>query len=102
MRRHVLGLLRRGLVSLTEAAQIGRVDKATVWRWCKKARLDPDAARSTRIAAMMTAAERIAAGDGVRDDVELEHHPRTGPSKAALRKLAGHATKQWTGQGDEG
>lgn len=90
MRRHVLSLLRRGLVSLTEAARIGRVDKATVWRWCQKARprIDPEMARSARIAAMMTVAERISAGNGVRDEAERIVHPRTGPSKATLRKQA--------------
>lgn len=88
MKRHVMSLLRRGLVSQAEAAQIGRVSLMTVWRWCKQARVDPDAARSARIAAMMTAAERIAAGHGVRDEIEPEHHPRTGLSKATLRKQA--------------
>lgn len=100
MKRHVMSLLRRGLVSQVEAAQIGRVSLMTVWRWCKQARLDSDAARSARIAAMMTNAERVAAGQGVRDDTEIEHHPRTGPSKATLRKQADEAARRWTGQPD--
>lgn len=104
MRRHVLSLLRRGLVSLAEAARIGHVDKATVWRWCQKARprIDPETARSERIAAMMTAAERICAGNGVREDAERIVHPRTGPTKATQRKQAEQAMKAWTGQGGEG
>lgn len=94
MKRHILSLLRRGLVSPPEAAQIGQVSLMTVWRWCKQAKLDPERARTARIAAMMTAAERISAGDGVRDDIEPEHHPRSGPSKETLRKQAEWATMQ--------
>ena len=101
MKRRVLNLLRRGLITISEAAMIAAVDKSTVSRWCDAARIDAGAARLHKVMEMRKAADHAARGDGVRDDIELEHHSRTGPSKASLRKQAEHATKQWTGQGDD-
>lgn len=94
MKRRVLLLLRRGLITVTEAAMVAAVDKSTVSRWCDAAGIDPGAARLRKIMEMRKVADQIARGDGVRDDIEAEHHPRTGPSKATLRQQAEWAVQQ--------
>lgn len=96
MKRRVLNRLRRGLITVSEAAMIAAVDKSTVSRWCDAAGIDATAARLLRVMEMRRSDDHAARGDGVRDDLEPEHHPRTAPSKEALRKQAEHATKQWT------
>lgn len=88
MKRRVLSRLRRGLITVSEAALIAEVDKSTVSRWCDAARIDAAAARMQRVMAMRRSDDHAARGDGVRDDVEAEHHPRTGLSKAQLRQQA--------------
>lgn len=98
MKRRVLTRLRRGLITISEAAMIAAVDKSTVSRWCDAARIDAAAARLQRIMEMRRADDHAARGDGVRDDIQLEHHPRTGPSKATLRKQAENAAREWTGE----
>jgi hypothetical protein len=100
MKRRVMNRLRRGLITVSEAALIAEVDKSTVSRWCDAAKIDAGAARLQRILEMRRADDHAARGDGVRDDVELEHHPRTGPSKAALRQQAEWAMRR-AGRGEE-
>lgn len=97
MKRRVLNLLRRGLITVSEAAMIAAVDKSTVSRWCDAARIDAGAARLAKIMEMRKAADHIARGQGVRDDVAPEHHPRTGPSKETLRKQSEWASAQKLG-----
>lgn len=87
MKRRVLSRLRRGIITISEAAMIAVVDKSTVSRWCEAARIDAGAARLHRVMAMRRSDDHAARGDGVRCDIEPEHHPRTGPSKASLRDL---------------
>lgn len=94
MKRRVMTRLRRGLITVSEAALIAEVDKSTVSRWCDAAGIDASAARMQRILAMRRSDDQAARGDGVRDDVELEHHPRSGPSKASLRKQADWAMRR--------
>lgn len=101
MRRFVLRHIKAGSLSVTGAAFVAEVSKMTVSRWCAQAGIAPDDAEHRRWLDLRAQARRLVDGQGVRDDVEPEHHPRTGPTKAALRKQAEHATKQWTGQGED-
>lgn len=102
MRRFVLRHIRAGSLSVTGAAFVADVSKMTISRWCAQAGIAPDDAEHRRWLDLRAQARRLVDGQGVRDDVEIEHHPRTGPTKATLRKQAEQATKQWTGHGDDG
>lgn len=88
MRRYVLRQIKAGALSVTGAAFVADVSKMTVSRWCSQAGVDPAAAEHRRWLELRSRARRLVDGDGVRDDIEPEHHPRTGPSKATLRQQA--------------
>jgi hypothetical protein len=94
MRRYVLRQIRAGALSVTGAAFVAGVSKMTVSRWCAQARIDPAAAEHRRWLDLRARAQRLVDGAGVRDDVELEHHPRSGPSKEALRRQADWAMRR--------
>jgi hypothetical protein len=87
MRRYVLRQIRAGALSVTGAAFVAAVSKMTVSRWCAQAGIDPAAAEHRRWLELRQRAQQMTAALGVRDDIELEHHPRTGPTKATLRDL---------------
>lgn len=94
MRRYVLRQIKAGALSVTGAAFVAEVSKMTVSRWCAQAGIDPAAAEHRRWLDLRQRAQRLAAGLGVRDDIEPEHHPGTGPSKASLRQHAEWAMRR--------
>ena len=88
MRRFVLRHIKAGSLSVTGAAFVAEVSKMTVSRWCAQAGIAPDDAEHRRWMDLRAQARRLVDGQGVRNEVEPEHHPRSGPSKEALRKQA--------------
>lgn len=94
MKRRVLTLARRTLFTVTELAEIGRVDKSTVSRWCAEAGIDLGAVRARAVAAQMEISDHLAQGNGARADIKPKRSPRTGPSKAQLRQQADWAMRR--------
>ena len=95
MMRRILRLMRRGLLTVADAALVAQVSKKTVQRWCDGAGIDPQQARWRYIIALKHAAEQECAGNGPRDDAPRSYSPRTGPSRAQLQRIADHANKSF-------
>lgn len=51
-------MLRLGLVSITEAAQIAMVSRQRVRMWCKNAHIDPVKAREAAMAKLLKQLDR--------------------------------------------
>ena len=48
-RRAALSLLRRGEITISEAAELAGVSRQLVYAWCKRAKIEPAPAREGRI-----------------------------------------------------
>jgi hypothetical protein len=73
LKARVLSRIKAGEMTIAEAAYVFELDRVTVWRWCKTARIDPTEARQRWL---------------VRERQGLNHKPPPRPqSKARQRHI---------------
>lgn len=80
----ILAAIRRGELTIPEAATLSGICRVTLWRWCKAAHIDAAAARKSRIGLIWW---RIMSGRRI--------------PKAAKRRWAAEALEEWNDKAAE-